>query len=98
MRIYDPSVQKAIFERFGLSDAEVQERFGEFLAAFKYGTPPHGGFAPGLERLMMVLLNEESIREVIAFPKTGDARDLMFGSPAKVNPKQLKELNIKTIE
>lgn len=95
MRVYDPAVQKSILKRFGLSDQEIEERFGEFLAAFKYGTPPHGGFAPGLERLMMVLLNEESIREVIAFPKTGDARDLMFESPSSVGSQQLKELGIK---
>lgn len=95
LRIHDPKMQKAVFERFGLSDGEVQERFGEFLAAFKYGTPPHGGMAPGIDRLIAVLLNETSIREVIAFPKTGDARDLMFDSPSEVSPAQLKELNVK---
>ncbi len=98
MRIYDPKVQEAVFKRFGLSKEEVQERFGEFLKAFQFGVPPHGGFAPGLERLIAVLLNQESIREVIAFPKTGDARDLMFKSPASVNPDQLRELKIKIIE
>ena len=87
-------MQKAIFERFGLSESEVKERFGDFLEAFKYGVPPHGGFAPGLDRLITELLNEGSIREVIAFPKTGDGRDLMFKSPSIVSPEQLKELGI----
>ncbi len=94
LRINDPLVQKAIFERFGLSESEVKERFGDFLEAFKYGVPPHGGFAPGLDRLITELLNEGSIREVIAFPKTGDGRDLMFKSPSIVSPEQLKELGI----
>lgn len=95
LRINDPKMQKAIFERFGLSEDEVNERFGEFLEAFKYGVPPHGGFAPGLDRLIAELLNQASIREVIAFPKTGDARDLMFKSPSKVKPEQLNELGIR---
>lgn len=94
LRINDPKMQKAIFQRFGMSDEEVDERFGEFLAAFKYGVPPHGGFAPGLDRLIAELLNETSIREVIAFPKTGDARDLMFKSPSEVRADQLNELGI----
>jgi aspartyl-tRNA synthetase len=94
LRITDPDVQKAIFERFGLSQAEVDQRFGDFLEAFKYGVPPHGGFAPGLDRLLAELLGESSIREVIAFPKTGDARDLMFKSPSEVMPEQLAELGI----
>lgn len=98
MRIYDPKVQEAVFKRFGLSKDEVNARFGEFLKAFEYGVPPHGGFAPGLDRLIAELLNETSIREVIAFPKTGDARDLMFKSPAPVSPEQLRELKIKTTE
>jgi len=95
LRINDPNMQKAIFERFGLSDDEVNERFGDFLAAFKYGVPPHGGFAPGLDRLIAELLNQESIREVIAFPKTGDARDLMFRSPSPVKTEQLNELGLR---
>ena len=94
LRITDPDVQKAIFERFGLSQAEVDQRFGDFLEAFKYGVPPHGGFAPGLDRLLAELLGESSMREVIAFPKTGDARDLMFKSPSEVMPEQLAELGI----
>lgn len=95
LRINDPKMQKAIFERFGLSDEEVQDRFGEFLEAFKYGVPPHGGFAPGLDRLIAELLNRSSIRDVIAFPKTGDARDLMFESPSMVKVEQLNELGLR---
>jgi aspartyl-tRNA synthetase len=98
LRIHQPEVQRAVFERFGLSDQELSERFGEFLEAFKYGTPPHGGMAPGLDRLITVLLNEASIREVIAFPKTGDARDLMFKSPSSVRPEQLRELGLSVEE
>jgi aspartyl-tRNA synthetase len=98
LRIHDPKIQKAVFERFGLSDDDVKERFGEFLEAFKYGVPPHGGMAPGLDRLITVLLNETSIREVIAFPKTGDARDLMFKSPSEVRPEQLRELGLSIKE
>ncbi len=94
LRITDPIVQNAVFERFGLSQAEVKQRFGDFLEAFKYGVPPHAGFAPGLDRLITELLNESSIREVIAFPKTGDGRDLMFKSPSEVLPEQLTELGI----
>ncbi len=94
LRIHNPKTQKEIFERFGLSDEEIKERFGDFLEAFKYGVPPHGGMAPGLDRLITVLLNETSIREVIAFPKTGDARDLMFKSPSPARVEQLRELGI----
>lgn len=94
LRIHDPKLQKAVFERFGLSADEVTERFGEFLEAFKYGVPPHGGMAPGIDRLVAELLNESSIREVIAFPKTGDARDVMFKSPSEVTADQLNELGI----
>jgi aspartyl-tRNA synthetase len=95
IRIHDPKVQKRVFEMMGLKPKEVQERFGNFLDAFKYGVPPHGGMAPGLDRVLMVLLEEPTIREVIAFPKNGEMRDLMFGSPSVANPKQLRELEIE---
>jgi len=98
IRIHDPRLQKSIFERFGLSDDEITERFGDFLDAFKYGVPPHGGMAPGIDRLVAVLLNESSIREVIAFRKTGDARDLMFKSPSPARSEQLLELGISIKE
>lgn len=101
LRIHDPELQHKVFRLMGLSETEIEERFGAFVKAFAYGTPPHGGFAPGLDRLIMVLQKESSIREVIAFPKTGDMRDLMLGAPAQANPDQLRELgltqrNVKT--
>ena len=68
------------------------------LEAFKYGTPPHGGFAPGIDRIMMILQNEPNIREVIAFAKTGEGKDLMMGAPAEIDAKQFKELGIKIVE
>lgn len=95
IRIHEPRVQKRVFEMMGLSAAQVEERFGNFLKAFKYGVPPHGGMAPGLDRVLMVLQEEPTIREVIAFPKNGEMRDLMFDSPSAPGDKQLKELGIK---
>ncbi len=95
LRIHDPELQRKVFSIMGLSEAEVEERFGAFMQAFHYGTPPHGGFAPGLDRLIMVLQKESSIREVIAFPKTGDMRDLMLGAPAGANADQLRELGLQ---
>ena len=88
-------VQKKIFELVGLKKDEINEKFGHLLRAFEYGTPPHGGIALGVERLLMILRNEPNIREVMAFPKTGDGKDLMMEAPNKVTKKQLKELNIK---
>jgi len=95
IRIHDPVVQKRVFKLIGLKEKEIEEKFGHMLKAFQYGTPPHGGIALGIDRLIAILRNEPSIREVIAFPKTGDARDLMMNAPSKVDKKQLKELNIK---
>ena len=95
LRIHDPELQRKVFSLMGLSESEIEERFGAFVKAFAYGTPPHGGFAPGLDRLIMVLQKESSIREVIAFPKTGDMRDLMLGAPAQANPDQLRELGLQ---
>lgn len=94
MRIHNPELQRQVLQRFGLSKEEIEDRFGQFLAAFDYGTPPHGGLAPGIDRLLMVLLGESSIREVIAFAKTGDMRDLMLESPSALDDKHLKELDI----
>jgi len=73
----------------------VDSRFGAMVNAFKYGAPPHGGNAPGIDRILMVLNDWESIRDIYAFPKDGQGRDLMMDSPSEVNEKQLKELNIK---
>jgi aspartyl-tRNA synthetase len=94
IRIFEPRIQKRVFEMMGLSEQQVEERFGNFLKAFKYGVPPHGGMAPGLDRVLMILLEEPTIREVIAYPKNGEMRDLMFDSPSAATPRQLKELNI----
>lgn len=95
IRIHDPVVQKRVFKLIGLKEKEIEDKFGHILKAFQYGTPPHGGIALGIDRLIAILRNEPSIREVIAFPKTGDARDLMMNAPSKVDKKQLKELGIK---
>lgn len=95
IRIHQKEIQEKIFKLVGLSKEEIEDKFGHLLRAFEYGAPPHGGIASGLDRLLMILLNEESIREIIAFPKTGDGRDLMMEAPSSVSPEQLKELKIK---
>ncbi len=95
LRIHEAELLEAIFEIMGHQPEEIQEKFGHLMEAFSYGVPPHGGIALGLDRILMVLANEPSIREVIAFPKTGDGRDLMMHAPAEVDPQQLKELHLK---
>ncbi len=95
LRTYRPEMLEAIFEVMGNKKEDIREKFGHILKAFKYGVPPHGGIAPGIDRFIMILANEPSIREVIAFPKTGDGRDLMMHAPSEVDKKQLKELHIK---
>jgi len=95
IRIHKPQEQKQVFDLLGISEDEQQKRFGHILEAFTYGAPPHGGFAPGIDRIMMILQNEPNIREVIAFPKTGEGKDLMMGSPSEIPEKQLKELGIE---
>ena len=94
IRIHQSAVQKQVFKLLGISEEEQQKKFGHMLEAFKYGTPPHGGFAPGIDRTVMILENEPNIREVIAFAKTGEGKDLMMGAPGEVSEKQLKELGI----
>jgi aspartyl-tRNA synthetase len=96
IRIYDPAVQKRLFSAIGIGDEEAQEKFGFLIDALSYGAPPHGGIALGLDRLVMLLCGAESIRDVIAFPKTQKATCLMSGAPDSVDKKQLKELCIKT--
>jgi len=95
IRIHDRELQAKVFELIGLPEAVAQERFGHLLEAFEYGTPPHGGIAPGIDRICMILAGEPNIREVIAFPKNQMARDVMGGAPSVVDPEQLKELHIK---
>ncbi len=94
IRITSPEIQAKIFELVGITSDEAKTQFGHILEAFTYGVPPHGGIAPGLDRMLMVLLNASNVREVMAFPKTGDNREPMTGSPSEVSEKQLKELHI----
>jgi aspartyl-tRNA synthetase len=94
LRNHDPQALKAVFKILGLSDQQIRERFGHMLEAFSYGAPPHGGIAWGLDRLIAVLANEPDIREVIAFPKTSDGRDLMMGAPSELPDDQLREAHI----
>ncbi len=96
IRIHRQDVQAEIFRSLGMSDAEAKERFGFFLDALEYGTPPHGGIALGLDRIVMILAGAASLREVIAFPKTARAIDLMVDAPTPVSEQQLRELHLKT--
>ncbi len=95
IRIHDQALQRLIFKLLQISDEEARTRFGFFLEALEYGTPPHGGIALGLDRVVAILCGESSIREVIAFPKTAQAVDLMADAPSTVSPRQLRELHLK---
>jgi aspartyl-tRNA synthetase len=95
IRIHDQRLQRLIFKLLGMSDAEAKARFGFFVDALEFGTPPHGGIALGLDRICAILAGEASIREVIAFPKTAAAVDLMSGAPSPVDARQLKELHLQ---
>lgn len=95
IRIHQREVQEKVFELIGLHAEVARERFGHMLEAFEYGTPPHGGIAPGIDRLIMLLAGEPNIREVIAFPKTQQAADLMVSAPSPAEPEQLEELHIR---
>jgi len=97
IRIHDRETQAKVFRLLGLSDEDARTRFGFFLESLEYGTPPHGGLALGLDRICALLAGESSIREVIPFPKTTQAVDLMCDAPSTVDPRQLRELHIKTI-
>jgi aspartyl-tRNA synthetase len=94
IRIHQPELQQKIFDIIGIGPEEAQRRFGAILTAFRYGAPPHGGIAPGVDRLIMVLRDQPNIREVMAFPKTQAARDEMMDAPGPVTEEQLKELHI----
>jgi len=95
IRIHTPELQRKIFRMLGYSDDDIQERFGHMLEAFEYGAPPHGGIAPGIDRLVMILAGEENIREVIPFPKTQSATDLLTNAPSSVPEALLKELHLQ---
>lgn len=94
IRINDPDIQQRMFEALGFTREEAYERFGFLIDAFKYGAPPHGGMAFGLDRLVMLMLGKDSIRDVIAFPKVQNASELMTQCPAEVEDKSLRELHI----
>jgi len=97
IRIHDPAMQRTVFNKLGISDDEADRRFGFFLQPFRYGAPPHGGFAFGIDRLTAILAGEENIREVIAFPKTQSGLDPMTNAPTKVDEAQLAELGIRVL-
>lgn len=98
IRIHDRTLQEKVFKLIGLEEDVARARFGHMLEAFEYGTPPHGGIAPGIDRICMILAGEQNIREVIAFPKNQAARDVMADAPSPADPVQLKELHIKIDE
>jgi len=95
IRNHDPKIMYKAFAIAGYTKEEVDKKFGHMIRAFEYGAPPHGGFAPGLDRILMILWDCESIRDIYAFPKDGQARDVMMDSPSEVGEKQLKELGLK---
>jgi len=97
IRIHEPALQRRVFNLLGISDEDADRRFGFFLTPFRYGAPPHGGFAFGLDRLVAILAGEENIREVIAFPKTQSGSDPMTNAPTPVEPKQLNDLGIRVL-
>jgi aspartyl-tRNA synthetase len=98
IRIHQRAVQNKIFEIMGYDAQEIENRFGHMLRAFEYGAPPHGGMAPGIDRTVMILAGEETIREVIAFPKNQGSQDLMMGAPSPIDSQQLRELHIGVVE
>jgi aspartyl-tRNA synthetase len=98
IRIHRRDVQRLVFKALGMTTEEARSRFGFFLDALEYGTPPHGGIAPGIDRLMMVLAGTDNMRDVIAFPKTASAADLMIDAPGEVDPKQLQELHLMIVK
>ncbi|MGD8731362.1 MAG: aspartate--tRNA ligase [Anaerolineales bacterium] len=98
IRIHDRDLQEKVFNLIGLEPEVAQERFGHMLEAFEFGTPPHGGIAPGIDRLVRIFADQDHIREVIAFPKNQAARDVMAGAPSPAEPRQLEELHLKVVQ
>jgi aspartyl-tRNA synthetase len=97
IRIHDSLMQSKVFSLLGISEEEARERFGFFLEALQHGTPPHGGIALGLDRMVMIMAGETSLRQVIAFPKTASGTDLMTGSPSPVRDEQVRDLGLLSI-
>ena len=95
IRIHDRELQEKVFRLLGYGKEEVQQRFGHLLEAFEYGAPPHGGIAPGIDRVVMLLAGEDNIRDVIPFPKNQSAMDVMFDAPSPVSEEQLRELHLR---
>jgi len=98
IRIHTKELQEKVFSLLGYAQEEIEGRFGHMLTAFEYGAPPHGGIAPGIDRFVMILAQEPTIREVIAFPKNQSAQDLMTDAPSPVSPQQLEELHLALLE
>ena len=98
VRNHDPELMVKAFEIAGYSEEEVERKFGALYNAFQYGTPPHAGAAPGVDRMIMLLTNGDNLREIIAFPKNKKARDVLMGAPSKVTEEQLKDVHIEVKE
>ncbi len=98
VRIHRPDVQQRVFSVIGIDADDAQERFGFLLEAFRFGAPPHAGFAVGIDRFVAILSGEENIREVIAFPKTQSGVDPLTGAPSSVDPRQLRDLGLRLLD
>jgi len=98
IRIHRPEVQRKVFEVLGLTPDQTEEQFGHLLRAFRYGVPPHGGIALGLDRIVMLMAGKEAIRDMIAFPKAQSGQDPLTGAPAPATEEQLRELGIRLAE